>query len=200
MAGGQRVPFNVGEGNAGVFRETQVGNAASLLPSNVLPSSGGAVFYRAADRAAPAEKGSGIFLGKYFYPSALQQGSRYQVSSSDKLMGRATDAASRVFLTRDVAGTRRLNTSYLLRVATSVAADTASRPYWRRSGKAPLSDFGSTIGSDAGMNLLHEFGPGLQHVVTSHLPKFVWRIEERFLHGKNPLDQSPRAGVAIPGR
>jgi hypothetical protein len=44
---------------------------------------------------------------------------------------------------------------------------------------APFSDFGSTVGNDAGMNLWHEFGPGIQQLMKSHAPKFVSKIEER---------------------
>jgi len=94
-------------------------------------------------------------------------------------------------LTRDQSGKRRFNTAYFLRLATSVAADSASRKYRARSKTAPLSDFGSNVGNDAGMNLFHEFGPDLGQAVTSHLPKFVERIEERI------LQQNPRAGGAI---
>jgi hypothetical protein len=32
------------------------------------------------------------------------------------------------------------------------------------------------------MNLLHEFGPGLQQLVKSHAPKFVSRVEQRLDH------------------
>jgi len=198
LAGAEpRLPFSVGimAANVGVSRETHVADATSLLPSSVLPSSSAALFYRAADGAVPAEKGISAFLGKYLYPPA-HPGSRYQASSRDGLMGRATDAASRIFWTRDGSGTRRLNTSYLLRVATAMAAHTAARPSWRRSASSPFSDFGSKIGNDAGMNLFHEFVPGMQH----HLPKFAGRIEERILQPQNPHEQNPRAGVAIPGR
>lgn len=184
LAGAERrLPFSAGimAANVGVSRETHVADAASLLPSNGLPLSSGALFHRDGDRAVPAEKGISAFLGKYLYPPA-HPGSRYQASSSDQLMGRATDAASRIFWTRDASGTRRLNTLYLLRVATAMAAHTASRPSWRRSASTPFSDFGSKIGNDAGMNLFHEFVPGLQH----HLPKFAGRIEERILQLQKP--------------
>ena len=97
-------------------------------------------------------------------------------------MGRATSAASRTLITRDDSGKARLNTSYLLRTLTSVAKDAASTPYWRRSSAEPFGDFGSTVGNDAGMNLWHEFGPGIQHLMKSHTPKFVSRIEERVGH------------------
>jgi len=180
-----RLAFLVGAvpGNTGVFRETQV--------ATLVPPSASALSYDAADRGVPSQKGSAFFLDKYLYPPTLPQGSRYQASSSDGLIGRATDAASRIVLTRDQSGKRRFNTAYFLRLATSVAADSASRKYRARSKTAPLSDFGSNVGNDAGMNLFHEFGPDLGQAVTSHLPKFVERIEERI------LQQNPRAGGAI---
>ncbi|MGA8619117.1 MAG: hypothetical protein WB660_11445 [Candidatus Sulfotelmatobacter sp.] len=78
---------------------------------------------------------------------------------------------------------------------TSVAVHTAYRPYWARSPSATFSNFGSTIGSDAGVNLFHEFGPGIQHLVKGHTPKFVSKIEERITS-----DQTPRNPVLTPVR
>jgi hypothetical protein len=83
---------------------------------------------------------------------------------------------------RDETGKARLNTSYLLRTLTSVAKDAASTPYWRRHLADPFSDFGSTVGNDAGMNLWHEFAPGIEHLAKNHTPAFVSRIEERIGH------------------
>jgi hypothetical protein len=65
-----------------------------------------------------------------------------------------------------------------LRVLTASVAHSAYRPYWRRSATQPISDFGSTVGSDAGMNVFHEFEPGILQLVKSHEPKFVSKIEE----------------------
>ena len=110
-------------------------------------------------------------------------------------MGRATYAASRIFITRDDSGKGRLNTSYFLGALTSVAVQTAYRPYWARSSSATFNNFGSTIGSDAGINLFHEFGPGIRQIVKGHAPKFVSRIEERITH-----DQNPREIVSTPAR
>jgi len=135
--------------------------------------------FAAPDKVVFHQKESGTVFAKYLYPSSLKQQSGYHFSGSESLMGRATYATSRIFITRDGSGKGRLNTSYLLRALTSVAADSASRPYWRRSLGEPFSDFGSTVGNDAGMNLWHEFGPGIQHLMKSHAPKFVSRIEER---------------------
>jgi hypothetical protein len=183
------LPSRVGLGNfyrleQDVFGQTQAEYIAPFFP----PTDG--LVYTAPDQAS-AKKDSRFFLEKYLYPPTIPRGSRYQASANDGLLGRATDAASRILWTRDLSGTRRLNTSYLLRVVTSIAADTASRPYWRRSASGPFSDFGSTIGNDAGMNLFHEFGPDLGQAMTSHMPKFIARIEQRILQDVN--QQSPRS-------
>jgi hypothetical protein len=124
-----------------------------------------------------------------------QQNLRYHPSTSSSLMGRATYAASRIFITRDGSGKGRLNTSYFLGVLTSVASDTAYRPYWARSTSATFNNFGSTIGSDVGMNVVHEFGPGIRQMLQDHTPKFVSRIEARVTH-----DQTPREVVSSPAR
>ena len=124
------------------------------------------------------KKEAGAFLTKYLNPSYQQQSSRYRPSSSDKVMGRATDAASRVFLMRDPTGKAHVNTAYFLRVLTTVAAESASRRYRARSGTAPFTNFGSTVGNDAGMNLLHEFGPGIRQKVEGHMPEVVSRIAQ----------------------
>jgi hypothetical protein len=122
------------------------------------------------------------FLGKLLVPASGNRRPEPQPLSNDSLMRRATWAASHILLIRDDSGKVRLNTSYFMRTLTSVAADTASRPYWRRSFTDPFGDFGSMVGSDAGMNLLHEFEPGVQQLMKSHAPRFVSRIEARISH------------------
>lgn len=104
----------------------------------------------------------------------------YRGSTSNSLFGRATYAASSIVLTRDDQGNSRLNTSYLLRVLTSAVVHSAYRPYWKRSLSQPFSDFGATIGNDAGMNVFNEFKPGILQLVKTHEPKFVSRIEQHF--------------------
>src|SRR5258708_4158866 len=126
------------------------------------------------DKQARTQKHPDAFFAKYLSTASANQKPDHAADSG--FMGRATHAAAGIFFTRDDAGRGRLNTSYFLRALTLAASDTASRPYWRRSATEPFSDFGSTVGNDAGMNLLHEFGPGIQHMVKSHGPKFVARI------------------------
>jgi hypothetical protein len=130
----------------------------------------------------PTQSNSGALFFRRLYPSLNNPNLRYRPSDNNTVLGRATDAASRILLTRDQTGKRKFNSTYFLRLATAVAADSASRKYRARSKTAPLSDFGSNVGNDTGMNLLHEFGPGLQQAVVSHLPKFVSRIQARILH------------------
>ena len=158
--------------NTSVLRETQPGIMLPEAPSATV-----------LDKTVPRQTGADVFLGKYLNSSVLNRSPRYQPSSSERVMmerAHIADAfASRIFVMRDEMGKRKLNTPYFLRVLTSVAADSASRRYRAHSGTAPLSDFGSTIGNDAGRNLLHEFGPGIRQVMTSHMPAFISRIEER---------------------
>jgi hypothetical protein len=132
-----------------------------------------------AYKAAPVQKSSSNFFVKYLYPSLLKRKLDYHPSTSDSLMGRSLYAASRIFVTRDDSGKGRVNTSYFVGVLGAAVLHSAYRPYWARSTTAPFGDFGSTIGNDAGMNLLQEFRPGLQQLMKNHAPRFVSRIEER---------------------
>jgi hypothetical protein len=108
--------------------------------------------------------------------SLVKTGNRYRTSDSDNLFARAIYAASSTFIMRGDDGGRHLNNNYLLKVLTSAAASTADRPYWRRSASQPFADIGSTIGNDAGMNVLHEFQPGILQLVRNHQPRFLSKI------------------------
>jgi hypothetical protein len=167
--------------NAGVMHETELGR---LTP-------GGQPSLTALYKGALIQKESSAFFGKYLYPSLLKQDPRYYPSNSRGFLGRATYAASRIFITRNDAGERTLNTSYFLGMLTSVAIATAYRPYWRRSTSGTFK----TIGSDAGVNLFHEFGPDIRQMVKGHVPKFASRIEERINN-----DQTAREAVSAPAR
>ena len=122
------------------------------------------------------------FVAKYLYSPLLKQNLRYHPSTSVSFMGRATYSASRIFITRDDHGKRGLNTSYFLELLSSVAFHRAYRPYYVRSPSATFNDFGSTIGNDAGMNLFHEFGPGIRQMAKDHTPKFALKVGERITH------------------
>jgi hypothetical protein len=131
----------------------------------------------------PTQKDLSVPIAKYLSPSPTSPLNRNHASASDSLVSRATYAASGVVFTHDDSGRSRPNTSYLLRVLTSAVVHSAYRPYWKRSISQPFSEFGATIGNDAGMNVLHEFEPGILQIVKIHQPKFVSEIAEHF-HGK----------------
>ncbi len=179
-------------GVEGKLLRTPTGATSVMLPRATgmvaLPRPSAALVYE----ATPGQtQYSGTFLRKYLEP-AHQQNLRYQASSRDSLLGRATDAASRIFLTRDESGQRKVNTPYFVGVLTSIAMHKAERPYWLRSNGVPIGDFGSTVGNDAGMNLLHEFGPGLKQAVTGHMP-ILARIGERIVRERQ--SNSPAFGA-----
>jgi len=127
------------------------------------------------------QKTSRDFLTRHLYPTLPKRNLNYH-PANESLMRRATYAASRTLITRDVSGKGRLNTAYLLRTLTLVAKDTASTPYWRRNVADPFSDFGSTIGNDAGMNVWREFGPSIEEFLKNHAPKFATAMEEHSSH------------------
>ncbi len=154
--------------SADIMRETGLVHITPTPPPNST-----ALYQEAFIQSRPSN-----FVSKDRHPPLLKQNLRYLPSTSNSFMGRATYAASRIFVTRDVSGKGKLNTSYFLGVLTSVASATAYRPYWARSSSQTFNNLGSTIGGDAGINVLHEFGPGIRQAVKSLTPKFVSRIEE----------------------
>ena len=164
--------------DAGILRETGVGSLRSGRQASLTELYKGALI----------QKESSAFFGKYLYPALLKQDPRYHPSTSQSFWGRVMYAASRTVITRNDSGKATLNTSYFLGVLTSVAISTAYRPYWTRSASATFKTFGSTIGSDAGINILHEFAPGIRQIVKGHAPKFVSRIEERITNDQTLND------------
>ncbi len=133
-----------------------------------------------------SQKDSSIF-DKYLSRSLQARQQHYQPSTGGgSFMSRAASAALHTFITRDDSGKGKLSTSYLLGTLTSVVVDNAYRPYWvRTSASSTFNNFGSTIGSDAGMNVLHEFAPGIRQLLMSHAPGFVSRIQERISHDQS---------------
>jgi hypothetical protein len=131
--------------------------------------------------ADPLQSDSGKFFEKYLSPAAVKRSHIYHPLTEGKLMSRATYAASSILILRDPAGKKKLNTSYLLSVLAATASHAAGSSYRRRSASQPFGDVGSTIGNDAGMNVFHEFEPGIRALVQSHTPRFVSRIENHIL-------------------
>jgi hypothetical protein len=125
-----------------------------------------------------SQKQPSNFVLKYLCPPLVKRSLLYHPSTSNTLIGRATYAASNIFVRREDSGRKRLNTSYFLGVLSLVAVHNARRPYWARSTSSTFNDFGSTIGDDAGINLFHEFEPGIRQMVKSHTPRFAFKIDQ----------------------
>ena len=179
------LPFGATSIDAGVLRKAGQGH---VIPG---PQSS----FTAVQNPALTQKAVHTFLDKYLYPSLLKKNLRYPPSTSGSFVGRVTDAASRNFITRDESGKGRLDTSYFLGLLTSVVIHAAYRPYWARPASTTFKNFGSTIGSDAGLNLFHEFEPGLRRMMRGHGPKVESDIEERIRN-----DQPARQVVPTPAK
>ena len=177
---GSPLTFGAAGVDAGILRETEVGSLPSGRQASLTEMYKGALI----------QKESSAFFGKYLYPALLKQDPRYHPSNSQSFWGRTMYAASRTVMTRSDSGKTTLNTSYFLGVLTSVAISTAYRPYWTRSASGTFKSFGSTIGSDVGINILHEFEPRIRQIVKGHAPKFVSKIEERITNDRALSDDT----------
>jgi hypothetical protein len=121
-------------------------------------------------RGAPVLQKEQVLPDKHLYPS-LWQDLRYP--TSDSSWARASSAASRLLITRDNSGRRRLNASYLLATLASAAvANTTYRryrtqlvPYQRQSVSGTFGNFGSTVGGDAGKRILQQFWPHIHQIL-----------------------------------
>jgi len=159
-------------------RGTELRHVPPVFQPRLIPS----------DELRLIQKESSNFIVKYLCPPLVKRGMLYQSSTRNTLIGRASYAASHIFVTRDDSGKQRLNTAYFLRVLSLVAVHDARRPYWARSASAPFNDLGSTIGNDAGISLFREFEPGIRQMVKGYTPKFALKIEERITRDPNPKE------------
>lgn len=127
--------------------------------------------YRKNFAVAITQRETTVFLGRYLFPTLLDQDPRYHPSRSANLLGRAGYAATRVFITKDDSGKRVVNSSYLLGALASSAISRSYRPMRDRTVGSTLSDFGSDVASDAGLNLVREFWPSIRPTVAALAPK-----------------------------
>ncbi|HWR37571.1 MAG TPA: hypothetical protein VN622_17045 [Clostridia bacterium] len=130
--------------------------------------------------AALATKESNAFFGRYLFPALLNQDPRYHPSLKSGLMPRATHAASRVLFTQNDKGQTTLNTSYLLSTVTSSTLANAYKPPAYRSFGNTASDILTTIGGEAGMNILREFWPQLREGLGRIEPKPIRKLRVKF--------------------
>jgi hypothetical protein len=147
-------------------------------PEHLAP---GATLSFALYGASGVQKGSLVFSGTNVDPSLLRHDLQYHTSTSDSFLSRTSYAVSRLFITRDDSGKKKVNTSYLLAVLASaaVARNSAYLPYRKRTASATFGDFGSTVGGDAGKNIFHQFWPRIHQMLGAHSSKVSTRINER---------------------
>lgn len=131
--------------------------------------------------SAIAEHETSSFLGNYLFPTLLNQDPRFHPSGKDGFWKRSTFAASRVLITRNDAGKRTINTSYLLGVLVSTAIGNLYRPPRYRSVGQTWMDFGSTVGGDAGTNVVKEFWPEISKRLKPITPKRLRKLEDSLI-------------------
>ena len=136
--------------------------------------------------AAMAEHETASFLGRYVFPTLLSQDPRYHPSEKDGFLARSSYAASRVLITRTDSGKKTVNSSYLLGALASTAIAACYRPIHRTPGQT-LVDFGTTVGGDAGMNILKEFWPQLRSKIRPLTPKKLRKLSDRLVGYEEPV-------------
>jgi hypothetical protein len=136
--------------------------------------------------AAVAEHETASFFGRYLFPTLLNQDPRYHPSEKNGFWSRSTYAASRVLITRNDAGQKTVNTSYLLGALVSTAIANSYRPVHRTAGQT-MVDFGSNVGSDAGINILKEFWPQVRSAFAPLTPKSIRRLHNRIVGHEQPV-------------
>ena len=131
------------------------------------------------------------FFTKFLLPSVLHQDPRYHMSEDTDMTNRTGYALSRVFVTRNDNGKPTLNTSELLGAVLAASITTAYHPYHQPTAGDAASRAASSIGADAGMNMLREFWPDIRGHIMDHGPKVV----QSLVKGIGPRIQGTAAPV-----
>jgi hypothetical protein len=172
--------------NTGMARKSPEQLAPGVTPS-----------FSALYRAPVFQKESVVISDRYLYPSLQRQDPRYHSSTSDNFLGRVSNTASRLFITRDNSGRRKLNTSYLLGALASAAVPNTTYRRYRtqlvsyqaQSVSGTFGNFGSNVGGDAGMNIFHQFWPRIQQILGGHSLKVLQRVGEST--ATDPMPSTP---------
>jgi hypothetical protein len=152
------------------------------LPSGVTPS------FRALYGAPVVQKEPNVFLDNH---------------TSNSFLGRASYAASRLFIARGDSGKKKFNTSYLLAALASAAvANTTYRryraqlvPYQTQSVSGALGGFGSTVGGDAGKRIFQQFWPHIYQILRDRSLK-----DSRWVEGRLARDPTLATLASAPVR
>jgi hypothetical protein len=102
------------------------------------------------------------FFTKFLLPSVLHQDPRYHASTENGTVDRAFYAISRVLVGRNDNGKPTLNTSELVGAMLAASITSAYHPYRHPTNGRVAGNAATTIGSDAGINMLREFWPDIR--------------------------------------
>jgi hypothetical protein len=128
--------------------------------------------------ASLADSESGAFFGRFLFPVLLHEDPRYLRSTSENTMPRIGYALSRVLVTRDDHGNKRINLSLILSVFASAGLGNAYYPRDQRSFGDTAARSGSDFANTAGMNVLREFWPDIKKKFRKHEPQKVQKLED----------------------
>ncbi len=124
--------------------------------------------------AALADYQSGVFFQRFLLPTLFRQDPRSYRRPDLPTMQRVGYAMSRVVLTRQDNGANGINVSYLAGGFLASALSNAYYPFHERGFGNTVQRFASGILSDAGLNVWHEFWPGIRRKL------FRTRMVQRF--------------------
>ena len=140
------------------------GGQAQLTNANPSFGQGAAAFGRYFGTSF-ADFAIGDYMTEAVYPSLLRQDPRYFRRGTGGTWSRLRYAAGQIVLTHGDSGKKQLNFSELLGNSTAVAISCAYYPDNRTASDA-ISKLGVQLGVDMASNVLKEFWPELQRMLT----------------------------------
>ena len=149
--------------------------------------------------ALMADREAGAFFQSFLLPSIFHQDPRYfRMGPSRGILGRATYAASRVFITRDDDGHNAFNTSLVLGTLIVKGLTNAYYPVPQRGFSDTASRFGGSLLSSAQTDVLREFWPDITRIFRKHEPDRMKRLEDRFPMMTKQLGLGPDSNTVEP--
>jgi hypothetical protein len=129
--------------------------------------------------AAYAGAATRQFFGYYLFPTWLHQDPRYFPLYHGSVLARMKHALARLAVTRSDDGRIVLNTSGLLGIAATSAAENLWLPYGQRNAADTANRFLGSLQGTASSYLLREFTPDLIRVFKKHSPKSLRKMENK---------------------
>ena len=128
--------------------------------------------------AALANNESGVFFGRFLYPTLLKQDPRYLSDRRGGAWHRIAFAASRVLVTKNDNGGNGFNSSHVLATFTASGLSNSYYPRNERGFGDTMVRASSNLLDDAITNVLREFWPDIRKKLVPHEPKRIKRLED----------------------